>query len=719
MRGDISVSEVAAKEAPVRAPEASKSRPGWINKGYRSVSEAGEIQIIVSVILVIFAVLIARFSWTLPDAETPTPLTNAAERAFYDMRAYYSADIVEPDDRVVAVVFTDEALIELEKRSPLPRDVIASALRTLDQMNPKAIGIDILFDQPQAEDQDLIDALRAMNTPVSVAYANTETNRDDIKQQQQEYLDYFMAQLEGSNSHSSSVRLDATFGQTRVWPSIEPGLPPVLGRSMVGDAGGPIEPFEMYEGGIEFRRSLYEDQSDTGEELGDEEQADVSVPLFSAIDIRVLANADPMIVEFMAEQIEGKYVLIGAELVDVDRKEVTFTSIDGVEPAGIYVHADMIAQMLDGNALTPVPSAVMWLLAILVVLSAMVTALLEWPARRLVPMIVLLFALFLGSPILLHVYNFDTYGLPAVGWLVGWVLAFTAMTTVARSAGARQRSFAQSALGKYIPADIAQQIIDQPELLSLGGEKREIYVMFSDLEGFTKMSHAIEPEMVAKLLNRYLEMLSGVVLDHGGVIDKYVGDAVVAFWGAPISRPDDAERAAKAGYAIWEAGEAFRKEVAEMDPTLPKIGKTRVGLHFGEAVVGNFGGDTRIQYTALGDSMNTAARLESVNKALKTSVMASREFTEGSDIDWWRPMGRIVLSGRSSPVDIMEPAPNCPVEDRQKFAEAAKIAPEDAVKAQAIVDELIAKYPEDVSLVPLKDRYANLSEGGAYVMGSK
>ncbi|MEM7689647.1 MAG: adenylate/guanylate cyclase domain-containing protein [Pseudomonadota bacterium] len=697
-----------------------RSRPGLIGRSYRSISEAGEIQLIVAFVIIVFAVLIARFSWTLPDGETPTPLTNAAERAFYDMRAYYSADIVEPDDRVVAIVFYDETLYELEKRSPLPRDVIASALRSLDQMNPKAIGIDILFDQPQAEDAELIETLRNMKTPVSVAYANTATNQDDIGKQQQEYLEDFLAQLEGTNSHPSSIRLDAAFGQTRVWPSIEPGLPPVLGRSMVADAGGAVEPFEGYEGGIEFRRSLFEDQSDDGETPMEGEQADVSAPLFSGLDISLFVEPDPeFVLPFLAEQIEGKYVLIGAELVDVDRKEITFTSVDGDEPAGIYVHAEMIAQILDGNALTPIPPAVMWTLAILVVFSAVIVAMLEWPARRLVPLIVFLFALFLGTPIALHVYDFDTYQLPAVGWLVAWVLAFTAMTTVARSAGARQRSFAQSALGKYIPADIAQQIIDQPELLSLGGEKREIYVLFSDLEGFTKMSHAIEPEMVAKLLNRYLEMLSGVILDHGGVIDKYVGDAVVAFWGAPISRPDDAERAARAGYAIWQAGEDFRREVAEMDPTLPKIGKTRVGLHFGEAVVGNFGGDTRIQYTALGDSMNTAARLESANKTLKTSVMASREFTEGSDIDWWRPMGSIVLSGRASAVDIMEPAPDFPAEDRKTLAKAAEIAPSDAVQAQAMVDELITKHPDDAALVALKDRYGSLSEGGAYVMGSK
>ena len=137
-------------------------------------------------------------------------------------------------------------------------------------------------------------------------------------------------------------------------------------------------------------------------------------------------------------------------------------------------------------------------------------------------------------------------------------------------------------------------------------------------------------------------------VDHGGVIDKFVGDAVVAFWGAPIARPDDGARAAKCGYAIWQAGEKFRNSI---EPGLPPVGKTRVGLHFGEAVVGNFGGDNRIQYTALGDSMNTAARLEAANKALDSGVMASREFVERSGLDFWRPMGRVLLRGRDAPLE--------------------------------------------------------------------
>ena len=696
---------------------AKPKRAGLIARGWRSVREAGSLQLAATCLLLLIAVFIARFSWTLPgDDEAPTPLTNAAELALYDMRAWLAADLVEQDDRIVLVVYDDQALINLEKRSPLPRDALAEALRNLDDMGAKAIGIDILFDQPQAEDLDLVETLRGMQTPTSVAYANVATNAADIGYEQQLFLEDFMAALEGTNSKPASIRLSEEYGGTRIWPSIEPDLPPLLGRSMLADAGGPFEPFEGYTGAIEYRRALKAGQND-GEDVPEDQRADVEEPLFQTLSIELFLNLDPAVAEFVAPQIEGKYVLIGGDILDYDRVETPFTSWTGFEPSGLSVHGEIIAQMLDGKVMPAMPNWALWGMAILVVATATLTALLEWPARKLTPLLFALAALFIGIPFALHFREVDTYGLPAVGWLVGWIVAFTSVTAAARSAGAAQRSFAQGALGKYIPADIAKQIIDEPELLSLGGETREIYVLFSDLEGFTKMSHAIPPEMVAKLLNRYLEMLSKVVLDHGGVIDKYVGDAVVAFWGAPIARPDDAERAANAGYAMWKAGEDFRAEVAAMDPDLPKIGKTRVGLHFGEAVVGNFGGDTRIQYTALGDSMNTAARLEAANKPLQSNVSASREFIEKSNPDWWVPMGRIVLRGRAQPVDIFHPKPDFPAHHREKLIQAAQqIDSKDGVAIQ-LVDEVAAMHPADAALQNYADRLRHLDEGGAYVLG--
>lgn len=685
---------------PPAAPSALSL--GWLARGWRNVREAGALQLAATVLLVLAALFIARFSWVLPDGKVPTPLTGEAERALYDLRAYYAADLVGQDDRIVMVVYTDQTLIAARKRSPLDRGMLARALRNLDGMGAKAIGIDILFDQPQDEDPELIAALRAMRTPVGVAYANVATNKDDVVYEQQRYLEDFQAQLAGSRARPASIRLDNTFGATRVWPSIVPGLPPLLGRAMMEDAGQANPRFATYEGAIDYRRAKFLDE-----------------PLFASLQIDLFAAAepDPEVLAFLGEQIRGKYVLIGGDIVDYDRVETTFTSINGETPPGLAVHAEIIAQMLDDRYLTPIPVWMLWAMAVLVVVSAALTALLEWPARRIAPFVVVLLVAFIGIPVALQLANIDTYGLPAAGWLLGWIIAYTAVNAAARAAGAVQRNFATSALGKYIPRDIAQAIIDRPELLSLGGEKRAIFVLFSDLEGFTKMSHAIPPEMVAKLLNRYLDLLSQVVLDHGGVIDKFVGDAVVAFWGAPIARPDDGERAARAGYALWQAGEAFRAEVAAMDPDLPPIGKTRVGLHYGEAVIGNFGGATRIQYTALGDSMNTASRLEAANKALDSAVMASREFAEASGLNWWRAMGRVQLRGRARPVDLFEPAPDFPIEDREILARASALAASDREAAAAMVSAVAARHPKDSALGNLARRMAEVNEGGVYVLG--
>lgn len=679
---------------------AAQSPFGWLARGWRNVREAGTVQLALTVMLLCVALFIARYSWVLPDGSEPTPLTSEAERAFYDLRAYYSADLVEEDNRVVLVVYTDQTLIAARKRSPLDRGLLAKTLRTLDAMEPKAIGIDILFDQPQDEDEELIAALRGMKTPVAVAYAATATNPDDIEWEQQQYLEQFMARLKGSKARPASIRLDNTFGATRLWPDIRKGLPPLLGRVMLADAGAPATAFADYERAIDYRRPRFKDSV-----------------LFPPAQIDLFVDPDPEILPFLKEQYAGKYILIGGDIVDYDRVETTFTSINGEVPAGITVHAEIIAQMLDGRALAPLPGWVLWAMAVLVVLMALLTALLEWPARWLALFGVAQLVIFQGFPVLLQVGNVDTYGLPAVGWLIGWIIVFSAVTSTARASGAVQRNFAAGALGKYIPRDIAQAIIDKPELLSLGGEKREIFVMFSDLEGFTKMSHAIPPEMVAKLLNRYLDLLSQVVLDHGGVIDKFVGDAVVAFWGAPISRSDDGERAARAGYAVWQAGEAFRKEVAAMDGNLPPIGKTRVGLHHGEAVIGNFGGATRIQYTALGDSMNTASRLEAANKALDSAIMASREFAEASGLGWWREMGRVQLRGRAKAVDLFEPAPDFPTEDRASLAEASALAAQDRAAALNLAQAVAARHPNDSALCNLVRRMETMDEGGTYVLG--
>jgi adenylate cyclase len=424
--------------------------------------------------------------------------------------------------------------------------------------------------------------------------------------------------------------------------------------------------------------------------------------VFLSLPIDLLAN--PETASTFVDQIKGKYILIGGDIVDVDQFETPLRLQTAQSMIGLDVHAHMLAQLLDKKRLSAVSPSGLWAVAFLVVVAGGLTCLLVGGVKT-ASLIILQIMFFGGLPIVLHQQGYDTQKLPAFGWMIGWSIAFAAIEMAAREVSSEQRKFAQSALGKYLPRDIAQEILDEPGRLALHGEKREIFVVFTDLEGFTKMSHQIEPEMVATLLNSYLDKMCSVILKYGGTIDKFVGDATVSFWGAPISRADDGE--------LWQVGEDFRQNIPE---GLPIIGKTRVGLHFGEAVIGNFGGEGRIQYTALGDSMNTASRLENANKQTKTGMIASREAVERSGLDWWRPLGSVRLRGRALPVDIYEPCPDAAPGDNQKLSDILSTLENDHAGAVSRLVEFVQSKPHDTALQNLLYRLNNLEPGGYYAL---
>lgn len=652
-------------------------------KAVRLIKQLGPARLLMTLTLLLVALLAARFSWDVV-------LIGDAERALYDLRETYLAPKVDQDTRIAKIVYNDDTLIDTRKRSPLERNILARALTSIDGMGAKAIGIDILIDQPQDEDAQLVAALRGMKTPTFLAYANNETNQDNIKHRQQQFLDGFIKTLSGTNTRPASIRVETDIDNVvRSWPVIQPSLPPILSRSMVPANNS----LENYTGSIAFKTAKFADR-----------------PVFLSLPIDLLANPD--LAPAFAGQIKGRYILIGGDIVDVDQFETPLRLQTAQSMVGLDVHAHMLAQLLDGKRLTAISPSGFWAIAFMVVIAGGLTCLLVGGVKT-ASLIILQIGFFGGLPILLHQQGYDTQKLPAFGWMVGWSIAFAAIEMAAREVSSEQRKFAQSALGKYLPRDIAQEILDEPGRLALHGEKREIFVVFTDLEGFTKMSHQIAPEMVATLLNSYLDKMCSVILKYGGTIDKFVGDATVSFWGAPISRADDGERAARAAYELWQVGEVFRQNIPE---GLPNIGKTRVGLHFGEAVIGNFGGEGRIQYTALGDSMNTASRLENANKQTKTGMIASREAVERSGLDWWRPLGSVRVRGRALPVDIFEPCPDAEPGDNQKLADILSLLENDLECAVSRLVEFIQSRPDDIALQNLLYRINNLEPGGFYAL---
>lgn len=670
---------------------AEKANRALVARGLLTLRQLGVGRLLFTIAFLILAYAIARHSWQLP-------LAIEAERALFDLRHVVTAPRVDQDDRIVMVVYTDETLAATGKRSPLDRAILAKALRRIDSFGPKAIGIDILIDQPQPEDQEIIAAFRAIRTPTALAYASADTAEDKIMLWQQEFLDSFIDGLAPGNVRRSSIMIEADDDNVlRSWPQRAEGGVPLLPIAMAPESGAA---FARYNGSVRYRLPAFNE-----------------VPVFATIPIDTFAEdalfADENAAKLFRDQIAGKYVFIGGHIQDIDLFETPLNKATGKPTWGVEVFAHMLAQQLDGRLPKTIPPWVKVLAALTVITLAGMTALSN--ARSLVigGLIVVQLLMIALIPFFFESRGVDTQGLPAFGWGVGWFLAFASAGNAARAVGSEQRKFAQSALGKYLPRDIAAEILRDPDSLSLKGEKREIFVVFTDLEGFTKLSHAIDPEMVASLLNRYLEMLSDVVLQHGGTIDKFVGDAVVAFWGAPISRPDDGERAARAALAMHLAGEEFRRTVPD---GVPAIGRTRVGLHHGEAIVGNFGGEGRIQYTALGDSMNTAARLESANKQTKTNVLVSRDAADLSGLDWYRPMGRIVLRGRSTPIEVLEIAPDLAADDRALFTALAKKAMSGDVSAITELNEISVNHPRDAALANFVYRLRHQEEGGYFVL---
>lgn len=682
--------ETADTDKPAAVPLRKRIR--------RIVKQLGPTRLVATVLFLVIATLIARFSWQLP-------LTGDAERALYDSRATLMAPHVSQDPRIVLITYNDETLFNTGIRSPLDRTVLAKSLSNIDQMGAKSIGIDIAFDSPRPDDELLKAQLRAMRTPTWLAYADQATNPNTIFYEQQKFLEAFHADVRTDKTKPTSVRFRSDGdGVIRNWPDRPRNLPPLMANALA-----PVDADRAnYEGNIRFLMPARAKK-------GEEEKVFANIP----IDIFAVPMDDEMRAGF-AELVKDRYVLIGGDIIDNDQFSTPLSRLPDLQTGqrktmiGLEVHAHMLAQQLDNAWSNPISGLSLWVLAVLVVLAGGLTSLIDLRARWVALAFLLQMLFFIAFPFWLQSIGVDTTTLPTFGWALGWIFGYAAVGTAARTVGSRQRAFAQSALGKYLPADVAAQIMRDPDQLSLHGERRNIFCVFTDLEGFTKLSHAVTPETVARLLNAYLDRLSDVVLEHGGTIDKFVGDAVVAFWGAPLSRPDDGPNAAAAAVAMSQAGEKFRVDLAE---GVPPLGMTRVGLHVGDAIVGNFGGEGRIQYTALGDAMNTAARLEAANKSLKTGILISAEAMKRANRDDLVPMGRVTLRGRAQPVDTYTPRPDLTAEQRARIA--AMVAAHAAGDHEAYVTgttDLSAEFSDDAAILFLIERLNKTERGASYVL---
>jgi adenylate cyclase len=204
----------------------------------------------------------------------------------------------------------------------------------------------------------------------------------------------------------------------------------------------------------------------------------------------------------------------------------------------------------------------------------------------------------------------------------------------------------------YVPKALVKQLIERDEAPELGGKRRDVTLLFTDLENFTAMASHLEPEQVMVRMSRYFETVTQALLARDATIDKYIGDAVMAFWNAPTDVPDHAGRACQAALDIIEI--ARRETDSWSQPGLPPL-RTRIGIHCGEAIVGNVGSSDRMNYTALGATVNLAARLEALNRELGTGILVSADVVARVGERFvFRHVGKSALKGFDDGVDVFE-----------------------------------------------------------------
>jgi adenylate cyclase len=342
----------------------------------------------------------------------------------------------------------------------------------------------------------------------------------------------------------------------------------------------------------------------------------------------------------------GKIVLVGLSAVGL--YDIKASPLSGVVP-GIEIQAAALDTLLNGlSFLLPSPTVGTGYLLALGLLAAVAVSLFRRTAVQVVG-----FVIFLLAPAAAGALAF------ASGWWLDYaaptaavLLALIGAAVLNYSLEGRERRFIKGVFRHYLSPPVIERILENPKLLRLGGEEREVTSFFSDIAGFTSLSESLSAHDLVALLNDYLTAMTDVILDAGGTLDKYEGDAIIAFWNAPLDDPDHALRACRAALACQQRLEALRPG---FERRFGRGLRMRIGLNTGPAVVGNMGSARRFDYTAMGDTINLAARLEGAAKHYGVSILAG-EATVGraGDAIMSREVDVIRVVGKTRPARIFE-----------------------------------------------------------------
>src|SRR5688572_23044256 len=587
----------------------------------------------------------------------------------------------------ITIVGIDEpSFAQVGKQWPWPRSLYGKVVDELSRSGALVIVLDILFPEPStaAEDEALAAAIKRAGNVVlasnmdfqETAHARVWTRIDpiDVLKAAGGINGFARVELDGD-----TVMRNLPEGDDILWrqairmanqrnpgmlpePASEPGL-------MVRFAG-PDHTFPY----VSFYQAL---------------EAGAALP----------PDAFKDQIVFVGRDLKGS---VDARAGFVDMFATPFTTTTRLLMPGVELHANFLETAITGRALRPAPLAwVLVLLAVVVALSAFLLA--RW--RPILGALVVTAIATAVATLDWFLFTRFNVWLPALAAILACATLYLAYGGVAFLAERRRKAEFRQAFSLYVTPEVVDFVMANPERLKLGGERREVTMLFTDLKGFTTLSEELRPEDVTQILNQHFSGATAIVKRNHGTVNRFIGDAVMAMFGAPVEDREQAVHALRAACEMQEDIAQLREKLKAQG--LPEI-RMRIGVHSCTAVVGNLGSADRFDYTAIGDGVNLAARLEGVNKLYGTGILVSGETAAlaGGAVRL-RPVDRVIVKGKTEPVEIFTPCADeaaCDLSARAVAAYRARQWDE----AEALWDAVRSVIPDDSVAEIYLERIAHL-----------
>lgn len=616
----------------------------------------------------------------------------------------------KPDKRVV-IVDIDEESINKIGRWPWGRKKIAELIGKLNMA--AVVGLDIVFSEPSDKESDSILAETIMNNNnVILGYFFRDTATEDIDQETFEKIaefSIFRIKMESKSTH------------IREFNYIESNIPEI-NESALASAFFSIEPdvdglYRNYSLGYLYKGVLLppmgfqllrfylnkdievvlNEKGFKEFKLGNNILKDRNyLRLNYYDDVEYVSAYHILSGKVKPEYFKDKIVIVG--ITEVGVFDLRPTPVDPVTP-GVSLHYTLVSNILKSDYLSDKRYIDIIIIIILPLIALIISFVRKIYIRIVLYTTVAFIVIVLSNYLfaLKYIWLSEFYHLASLFLSALFLEAILFFITDQKSAQIRK------AFSTYVSPEVVEIMLKDPDKLKLGGENREITVIFTDIRGFTTLSEKLKSEEVVYMLNQLNTPLTNIIIENGGMLDKYIGDAIMAIFNAPVDIDKHPDRACRSALAMYKTVEKLSERFQSEGLPPVKIG---VGVNTGEATVGNIGSDVRFDYTAIGDCVNLSSRLESLNKYYKTHIIVS-ETTKSKLTEPFlmRQIDKVVVKGKTEPVGIYEL-----LEDNEKNRAMVKdfeIAYDEYLKgnfdlAKERFKEILEKYSDGLSEVYLK-----------------